>query len=392
MSQQLHPAEVIEHTTEAYLPQVSARGQVIYLTILAAVFVALGSLPFIRTEVSVQSSGVVRPRAERNEIRPLIAGTLTEVLVRENQPVTVGQPLFRMQTDVLDSKLRLIRLQQQEKEGYIRDLTLLVSTPLSQAPASLSLRSPLYRQQYEQFRYQQVELAETLRKRQRELQTNQKLLSEKLIAQQELEDKEFAQKTAQAQYQTLTERQMSDWQTALAQYRRDVVELQAQQQQLQRERDLYLIKAPVAGSVGQLVGKYVGSYVQAGEVMGVISPDSNLLAECYVSPKDIGLLQKGMKARLQVDAFDYNQWGLAEGEIADIANDITVTDQQTYFRVKCKLSRNHLTLRQGVKGYLKKGMSLRAHFVVTERSLFDLLYDKVDDWLNPKTNPGLASR
>ncbi len=392
MSQQLHPAEVIEHTTEAYLPQVSVQGQVIYLTILAAIFVALGSLPFIRTEVSVQSAGVVRPKAERNEIRPLVAGTLSEVLAKENQPVAVGQPLFRLQTDVLDSKLRLVRIQQQEKQAFIRDLTLLVSTPLAQAPASLKLNSPLYRQQFEQFRYQQAELTETLRKRKREVEINQKLMSEKLIAQQEMEDKEFAQNTAQAQVQTLTERQMSEWQTALAQYRRDVVELQAQEQQLLRERDLYLIKAPVAGSVGQLAGKYVGGYVQAGEVMGVISPDSNLLAECYVSPKDIGLLRKGMKARMQVDAFDYNQWGLAEGEIADIANDITITEQQTFFRVKCKLSQNHLVLRQGMKGYLKKGMSLRAHFVVTERSLFELLYDKADDWLNPKTNPGLASR
>jgi HlyD family secretion protein len=29
-------------------------------------------------------------------------------------------------------------------------------------------------------------------------------------------------------------------------------------------------------------------------------------------------------------------------------------------------------------------MSLTARFNVTERTLFQLLYDKVDDWLNPR--------
>lgn len=388
MSQQLPPADVIEYTTEAYLPQVSVRGQVIYITLLLAVVAALFSLPFIRTEVSVQSAGIVRPRAERNELRPLIAGTIAQVFIHENQPVTVGQPLFRLQTDVVDSKLRLLHAQQTEKQLYIDDLSQLVSAARSANRHAAALKSPLYRQQYEQFIFQQAELAETQRKRRRELDVNQKLLAEKVIAQQELEDKEFAFNTAQGQYNSLIERQISDWQTALAQHRLALDELQAQTQQLLKERDLYTIKAPVAGSVGQLAGKYAGSYVQAGEVLGMISPDSNLLVECFVFPKDIGLLRPGMKARLQIDAYDYNQWGLAEATIADIANDITVTDQQqTYFKVKCRLAQSHLTLKQGIKGYLKKGMTLRAHFVVTERSIYDLLYDKADDWLNPKNTP-----
>jgi len=28
-------------------------------------------------------------------------------------------------------------------------------------------------------------------------------------------------------------------------------------------------------------------------------------------------------------------------------------------------------------------MNFTAHFKITERSLFQLLYDKVDDWVNP---------
>jgi len=32
---------------------------------------------------------------------------------------------------------------------------------------------------------------------------------------------------------------------------------------------------------------------------------------------------------------------------------------------------------------LKKGMSVSARFRITRRSLFDLLYQKMDDWVNP---------
>jgi HlyD family secretion protein len=39
--------------------------------------------------------------------------------------------------------------------------------------------------------------------------------------------------------------------------------------------------------------------------------------------------------------------------------------------------------RNGVKGNLKKGMTFQARFILTKRSLFQLLYDKADDWMNP---------
>ena len=99
------------------------------------------------------------------------------------------------------------------------------------------------------------------------------------------------------------------------------------------------------GHIHQWIGKYAGSYLQSGELLGIISPDSNLIVECYVAPKDIGLLHKGMKARMQLDAFDYNQWGFAEGVIQEISNDLNVAEnQQPFFKVKCWLLQTHLSL------------------------------------------------
>jgi len=392
MQNQIHPAELIEFTTEAYLPTVSVRSQIIYLSVILAIIAALVALPLIQVEVSVQSSGMIRPTAERNEIRSLIAGTISETFIKENQSIEQGQTVFRLQTDMLDTKIRLNEVQQNEKKLFINDLEKLVALNRENLTLNGFLSSALFRQQYEQFRLLLSENQQTQKKRKRELDINKKLLEEKVVAQQEFEDKEFAFQTVQAQSKNIIERQISDWQTALSQYKMTLDELQAQSRQWLKERELYTIKAPISGNVSQLAGKYTGGYIQAGELLGMISPDSNLVVECYVSPKDIGLLQKGMKTRMQMDAFDYNQWGLAEGTVTEIANDLTIGEnQQAFFKVKCLLSQDHLVLKNGYQGKLKKGMTLRSHFVVTKRSLFDLLYDKTDDWLNPKNN-SIAAR
>ena len=52
------------------------------------------------------------------------------------------------------------------------------------------------------------------------------------------------------------------------------------------------------------------------------------------------------------------------------------------------MERDYLQLKSGRVGKLKKGMTVSAHFMVTRRSLFDLLYQKIDDWANPKQYEG----
>jgi hypothetical protein len=75
---------------------------------------------------------------------------------------------------------------------------------------------------------------------------------------------------------------------------------------------------------------------------------------------------------------------MLEGKILEISNDAyLLEDNRTVFMVKCNLNQNHLALKNGFKGYVKKGMTFQSNFIVTQRTIFQLLYDKVDSWLNP---------
>lgn len=363
------------------------RSIAIYQATLVGLVVIFVAIPFIRVHISAQSAGTLRPLAEKTEIHPLVAGTITQLRAHENQPVKKGDTLLVLQSGAMQAQLGLNTRQQAEKIAFIRDLDALTR---SVTPA-VGLRTQLYGQQAAQLHYQQQQLRSQLDKSGRELATAQRLYASKVIARIELEDKAFAHRKLLDQARVLAETQRSQWQADLNTHRAALAELREQQQQLRQERKLYCLTAPVAGTVQQLAGKYPGSYVQAGELLGTISPDGDLLAECYVSPKDIGFMHAGMPVRFQIDAFDYNQWGMIEGCVTEVAHDyVLLGEKQPVFKVHCRLNRSYLQLKNGYRGQLRKSMTVRARFQLAERSLWQLLFDKADNWLNPTQNGASA--
>jgi len=143
----------------------------------------------------------------------------------------------------------------------------------------------------------------------------------------------------------------------------------------------------IAGTSGTLMNDQnlnAGDFVYPNQKLAEISPDSELMAVTYLSPADIAFLEIGQEVKFQVDAYNYNQWGVATGKVVEIANDLSlISEKEAGFLVTCKLDSLDMKLPSGQKGEIRKGMTFNARFVVARRSLFQLLYDKVDDWLNP---------
>jgi hypothetical protein len=71
------------------------------------------------------------------------------------------------------------------------------------------------------------------------------------------------------------------------------------------------------------------------------------------------------------------------GKILRIDNDFTAVDNKPVFKVRCSFDTDQLRLKNGFTGQLKKGLGFQASFMVARRSLWQLLFDKMDDWLNP---------
>jgi multidrug resistance efflux pump len=386
MQQQLFPTDVLENSVEGYLPRVAVRSQWIYTITILAVILALFSLPFLYIDISIPGNGILRTKNEKTELRSLVNGVIQNVAVSENQSVKKGEVLYEVNSQELSAKFQLNKDQQITRTSFMHDLGKLVRLSKESLYDHHTFSTSLYAQQFFSFQSKMQENLFHQQKIKKELEADRKLFNEKVIAMREFDAKEFEYTQLAAQYESTFRQQMGQWQSDLASQHTAMQQLLAEGKQMGEQRKSYIIKAPVTGTVQQISGKYIGSFIQAGEALGIISPDDSLIiAECYVSPQDIGLIKEGQAVLFRIDAFNYNEWGMIKGTVTDIARDFTVMNDIPVFKVKCALSRNGLELKNGYSVMLTKGLSLRAEFVVARRSLYQLIYDKADDWLNPKT-------
>lgn len=371
----LFPVAILEYSTYSWLPKVTVRGQLLYILLLLAIAAGIVSLFYVKVDVTLTAGGLVRPVAEKTEIRSPVSGMIAEVLAADGVAVREGALLIRLRQEVSASKLAQTNYDLGEHEKYIHDLELLASGRTD------DLQSAQYQGQYARYQSQLAEQRTTLAKLRSEVNTDHTLLSQHVIAPKEYQDKQYEYDKALAAYQSTMAQQRSDWADQLGRLRTEAGGLSADASAFRQEKDGALIRAPLGGTLQQFEGRQAGGFVQAGEILGVISPDSNIVAECYVSPRDIGYLRSGMTVRCQVDAFNYNEWGVVQGKVVSIGNDFVLQEGHPVFKVRCSFARTYLEMRNGIRGNLKKGMTLQARFLLTRRTLYQLMYDRTSDWL-----------
>lgn len=379
-NEKLLPNQAFLNYAVTYHFNVNTKSQAIYITILVTLFAIVATLPFITTSVNIKSFALIRPSSEISTIRSLVNGRVKDAFIVENQTIQKGNILYVIESEMINEKEKYLQLKVLEMQNFIDDLRKLIS------PASvISLSTTLFQQSH--FNYLQKVRDATTRynKVKIDYARNRKLHREKVIADAEFENFQFEFDKAKNDLELLKQDQLNQWQNELRRYQIDLQDFETQLAQLQKEKENLTIKAPISGSIQNLAGIYPGSIVFVNQDLAQISPDTNLIVESFINPNDIGLLREGMPVRFQVDAFNYNQWGLATGRVIEISNDIHIVNEKPVFKVRCLLDQEYLQLKNGYKGYLKKGMTLQARFMVTERTLWQLLFDKVDDWLNPNT-------
>lgn len=184
--------------------------------------------------------------------------------------------------------------------------------------------------------------------------------------------------------QSFVNQQKANWENQKRDLQDRVKNLNGTVAKIKVEENNYVLLAPISGTIESFSGLQVGSFVNASQAIANISAMDHLIVETSVSTNDIGLIQKNQSVKFQIDAFNYNQWGLLEGKVIDIDNNITLQENQGFFKVRCSLNTKTMQLKSGYKTQVSKGMTLTTRYIITRRSLFELLFDKMDDWLNPK--------
>ncbi|HYX06630.1 MAG TPA: HlyD family efflux transporter periplasmic adaptor subunit [Bacteroidales bacterium] len=365
---------------EYYMARISVRSQVIYIIVMLFFFAAIVLLPIIYVNVTVQGNGIIRPLIEKTEIKALISGKVSKVNFLEGAIIGEGDTILIIEQDGINSRIELLRRQRIESEKYISDLKRIILMD------SNTFRSLKYQGEYYKFINQLNQIKSKRDKAKKELDRNQSLYIQKYVSRKDYDDLKYQYKQAQNEYKFCITNQISIWKSDLSHYRATLNEIKSNIKQLLKEQNKYVITAPVSGTMVEFSGIYNGTNIQAGESVAWISPNTELIAEIYIPPKNIGYLRKGTSLNIQVDAFNYNDWGMVKGEIVEISDDFILMKNQPVFKIRCKMYSQSLDLTNGIIGKLKKGMTVRARFLVVKRSLFQLLFDNVNDWLNPAEN------
>ena len=369
------------------------RSRVIYLVILSATILALTSLPFIPVEISINSQGMIQSSLERSELLASVSGRIVDVKLKDNQRVFKGDTILLIDSSLPGQQSNIINKRLGQLKQLLADAGHIVN--YANHPEEFSIKREFFTEQYSaswlQF-LQEFEIS-SLNKGQAEriFRRYNTLYENGAITLAESEKFRFEFDKAVSDQTLLIKRWKFQWETEAEGFQRELSELLSREADIAEQGKLFILRAHVNGSVQNLAGIQAGSYVFANQKIAEISPDTQLIAICYVKPTDIGLIKKGQTVNFQIDAFNYNQWGLISGEVIDISDDIIFTAKgNAVFKVRCILDREYLTLRNNYIGNLRKGMSFTARFLVTKRSLYDLLYDKLDDWLNPNLSEETA--
>ncbi|TWR24196.1 HlyD family efflux transporter periplasmic adaptor subunit [Mucilaginibacter achroorhodeus] len=385
----IFPAEFMSNTAEFHFQKYNPKSNILYRMVLGFVLVAFAAIFFVKVNINVKSLGTIKSTTERTDLKALVSGRIDSMNLKENMRVTKGQILVKLTAAAINEQQQSAVTQQGEYTAQLADLEVLTNMAQknnwSKKP---QLASSLYGQQFALLLQKARDAKATLELASKNNNRYDYLFRNKAISAAEYDAVHLQYQNALSALQLIYDDQASIWQADLNNLKSKLRSLASEGKYIEQEKDLYTLRAPVSGTLQNLKGVQTGSVIAGNEVIAEISPDNGMIAEVYVLPKDVGLIRPDNKVNFQVDAFNYNQWGLLTGKVITVSNDIfTDSKQQPYFKVRCLLDKTELKLKNGYAGHIKKGMTLQANFFVTRRTLFQLLYDKTSDWLNPGRLP-----
>ena len=140
----------------------------------------------------------------------------------------------------------------------------------------------------------------------------------------------------------------------------------------------HIVRAPMSGKLTALLARQ-GERADPSKPLATILPeDGQLIAELYLPSRAIAFVEIGQKVKLQYDAFPYQKFGVAKGEVVSVAETallpqeigVMAQNPEPLYRVHTKLDRPTVNA-YGKDVPLQSGMELTANIVLENRTLIE---------------------
>lgn len=158
----------------------------------------------------------------------------------------------------------------------------------------------------------------------------------------------------------------------------DVAKLTLANLELERERTVIRAHTDGVVTAGDIK---VGDIVQAGKPVVAIAQQRGFRIDLAVPSEEVGHLSVGMRAKVKLDAYDYQKYGTAEGTVMFISPDSELVEgpdgsRRVIYMVKIALEREEVG-RGDLRGHIKLGMSGLAEIVTGRESVLSLMLKKI---------------
>ena len=356
---------------------VQLRPAPIWSKALAWTIIATASFGFIyavfaRIDEVVLATGELQPLGAERPVKAPFAGVIQEILVKEGQKVNLGDTLLRFDPEVsrkrketLETQIKLERKRFEEESRSIKARKKGIQETINGVQRSLKTEMEIYTNILPLAEIGALQLTETLRQRNRVEQL------ESEVAQSKADLEEVEAQLLKLEQQSL--REISDLERQLVEVG-DIIT---------KER----LDAPVAGIIYGMVPSSPGYAATAGETLVKVVPGGESEAKIFVTNRDVGFLESGMKAQVRVDAFPYTQFGSIPGSLKTVGTLPVEPDQQNpvpRFPAYVKLDREYLT--KGDDEYeVRAGQSVQVNLVLRDKRVISLLTDAVQKALDSLT-------
>ncbi|NJL18669.1 MAG: HlyD family efflux transporter periplasmic adaptor subunit [Nitrospira sp.] len=121
-----------------------------------------------------------------------------------------------------------------------------------------------------------------------------------------------------------------------------------------------------------------GAAVHGGdELLSIVPAGEELLVEAKVPNQDIGFIRTGMRVKVKLATFPYQEYGMVEGTVSKISpNAVNEKDAGLVFPVQVRLKQHSVSVK-GQEVPLTPGMVATAEIVTRQKTVLSFLLDPI---------------
>lgn len=310
---------------------------------------------------------VAKTQRLKAEAEGLPTPNFTEEVMKE-VPQSVQEELesFRANVQNLSSQTQVLQQQLNQREQEVTGLRTRVSDlreVLRLSNEERNMIAPLV-ERGSAPKVELLQLERGIKERQTELNTVMASLTQAQSAVDE----------AQARIAELTDAAKAQAQTELAATTIEMNSIGETLSGLEDRKFRTEIKAPVDGTIKDILVNTVSGVVQPGaDLIEIVPKDDQLIIEARVRPADIAFLHPNQPAVVKITAYDFSIYGGLKGEVIDISADtLTNEEGETFYRVRVRTNETSLTRKDEVLNIIP-GMVASVDILTGEKTVMQYI-------------------